>query len=154
MLNKSILMGRLTRDPELRCTAGSNISVVSFTLAVERDFKDSSGERQSDFIDCVAWRGTAEFIERYFKKGQMMCIAGRLQKRGYEDKNGNKRYITEVVVDNAYFCGKKDDSSNRGNYTDVNTYVDSEPYYDTDSYNQASFSDFEEIMPDDGDLPF
>ena len=110
MLNEIILMGRLTRDPELRYTA-SNTPVASFSLAVDRDFAPKGEEKQTDFIDCVAWRQTGEFASKYFQKGSMAAVKGRLQIRDWQDKQGNKRRSAEVVVDNIYFCGKKENSS-------------------------------------------
>ena len=106
MLNKIILMGRLTRDPELRRTQ-SGTAVASFTLAVDRDYKPQDGERETDFIDIVAWRGTAEFVSKYFSKGRMAVVEGRLQVRDWTDKDGNKRRSTEVVADNVYFGDSK-----------------------------------------------
>jgi len=108
MLNKIILMGRLTRDPELRSTQ-SGISVTSFSLAVERDFGRGE-ERQTDFFDIVAWRQTAEFVQKYFRKGQLVAVDGRLQTRKWEDRDGNKRTAYEVVADNVYFAERKQDS--------------------------------------------
>ena len=102
MLNKIILMGRLTRDPELRKT-GNGTAVTSFTLAVDRDYKPQDGERETDFIDVVAWRGTAEFVFKYFSKGRMAVVEGRLQVRDWTDKDGNKRRSTEVIADSVYF---------------------------------------------------
>ena len=110
MLNEIILMGRLTRDPELRYTA-SNTPVASFSIAVDRDFAPKGEEKQTDFIDCVAWRQTGEFASKYFQKGSMAAVKGRLQIRDWTDKEGNKRRSAEVVVDNIYFCGKKESSS-------------------------------------------
>jgi len=104
MLNRIDLMGRLTRDPELRYTS-SNIPVASFTLAVDRDFKNAE---DVDFINCVAWKSTAEFLSKYFSKGSMMVLSGRLQMRSYTDKNDNKRTVAEVVAENVYFGEKKD----------------------------------------------
>ena len=106
MLNKIVLMGRLTRDPELRRTQ-SGTAVASFTLAVDRDYKPQDGERETDFIDIVAWRGTAEFVSKYFTKGRMAVVEGRLQVRDWTDKDGNKRRSTEVVADNVYFGDSK-----------------------------------------------
>ena len=111
MLNKIVIMSRLTRDPELRYTA-SNTPVASFSLAVDRDFKSKEGgEKETDFIDCVAWRQTGEFASKYFQKGSMAAVKGRLQIRDWQDKDGNKRRSAEVIVDNIYFCGKKESSS-------------------------------------------
>lgn len=119
MLNHITVMGRLTRDPELRRT-GSGIAVASFTVAVDRDFADkNSGEKETDFIDCVAWRSTAEFVEKYFSKGRMAVVSGRLQIRGWTDKDGNKRRTAEIVADNVYFGDSKRDGENSsasGNY--------------------------------------
>lgn len=110
MLNKIFLMGRLTRDPELRHTQ-SGTAVASFTLAVERDFKDKqTGEKATDFIDVVAWRGTAEFVSRFFSKGRMAVVVGSLQIRAWEDKEGNKRRTAEVVAENVYFGDSKRDA--------------------------------------------
>ena len=106
MLNKIVLMGRLTRDPELRRTQ-SGTAVASFTLAVDRDYKPQDGERETDFIDIVAWRGTGEFVSKYFTKGRMAVVEGRLQVRDWTDKDGNKRRSTEVVADNVYFGDSK-----------------------------------------------
>ena len=109
MLNTITIMGRLTRDPELRRT-GSGIAVASFTVAVDRDRAPEGQEKETDFLDCVAWRQTAEFVEKYFKKGRMIVVSGRLQIRGWTDKEGNKRRSAEIVADNVYFGdSKKDD---------------------------------------------
>ena len=105
MLNHIVLMGRLTRDPELR-QAGSS-PVASFTLAVDRDFKNAQGEKETDFIDVVAWRSTAEFVSKYFAKGRMAVVAGRLQIRNWQDKDGNKRRTAEIVADSVYFGDSK-----------------------------------------------
>ena len=111
MLNHIVIMGRLTRDPELRRT-GSGIAVTSFTLAVDRDYNSKeSGERETDFIDCVAWRSTGEFVSKYFAKGRMAVVSGRLQIRSWTDKYGNKRRSAEVVADNVYFGESKRDES-------------------------------------------
>ena len=110
MLNKIIIMGRLTRDPELRRT-GSGTAVTSFSLAVDRDFKSQSGEKETDFIDVVAWRSTAEFVSKYFTKGRMAVVEGRLQIREWTDKEGGKRRSAEVVADNVYFGDSKPKNS-------------------------------------------
>ncbi len=110
MLNIAVIMGRLTAAPELRTTP-NGVSVTSFSVAVDRSYSSrSGGERQTDFINVVAWRGTAEFICKYFQKGQMIAIDGSIQTRNYEDKQGNKRTAVEVVANNANFCGSKRDS--------------------------------------------
>lgn len=117
MLNQINIMGRLTKDPELRRT-GSGTAVASFTIACDRDFSNKeSGEKETDFIDCVAWRSTAEFVDKYFSKGRMIVVSGRLQKRNYTDKDGNKRYATEVVADSVYFGdSKKEDAQSTPQY--------------------------------------
>ena len=111
MLNKVVLMGRLTKDPEMRYTQAQT-AVTSFSLAVERDAKSRDGDKEVDYINCVAWRNTAEFVEKYFRKGSMAVVAGRLQIRNWQDKDGNNRQSAEVVVDNIYFGDSKrsDDS--------------------------------------------
>jgi len=144
MLNKAILMGRLTRDPELRHTA-SNIPVTSFSLAVDRNY-GKGAERQTDFIDCVAWRSTAEFISRYFVKGQMMALVGSIQTRKWEDKDGNKRVSVEVVADEVSFAdSKKDREGAAGRESAYSAGFDA-PLTGT--------SDFQELSDDDGELPF
>ncbi len=123
MLNHIVLMGRLTRDPELRRTA-SGIAVASFSLAVDRDFgKTETGERETDFIDIVAWRNTAEFVSKYFSKGRAAVVSGRLQIRTWTDRDGNKRRSAEVVADNIYFADSRrdSDSANRS-YNSENSY--------------------------------
>ena len=116
MLNKIIIMGRLTSDPELRRT-GTGIAVASFTLAVDRDYSGKSGgEKETDFIDCVAWRNTGEFVEKYFTKGRMAVVSGRLQIRSYTDKDGNNRRVAEVIADSVYFGDSK--NSNASGNTD------------------------------------
>ena len=144
MINNVVLMGRLVATPELRNTQ-TGVAVTSFTIAVERSFARAGEQRQADFIDCVAWRQTAEFITRYFQKGSMIAVTGNIQTRNYEDKNGNKRKAVEVVVDNASFCGSKAESGTTGGYT--------APAAPAPSFASASESDFEEITEDD-DLPF
>ena len=122
MLNHIVIMGRLVRDPELRRT-GSGIAVASFRVAVDRDYAPKDGgERKADFIDCVAWRQTGEFISKYFSKGRMIVVDGRLEMRDWTDKDGNKRTSAEIVVANAYFGDSKRDSDNGGNAYGGNTY--------------------------------
>ena len=111
MLNNIVIMGRLTRDPELRRTS-SGVAVASFTLACERDFAPQGETRETDFIDIVAWRYTAEFVEKYFSKGQMAVVSGRLQIRNWEDKDGNKRRSAEILADHVYFADSKRSESN------------------------------------------
>ena len=115
MLNHIVLMGRLTRDPELRRT-NSGIAVASFSLAVERDYKGEDGQKETDFIDIVAWRNTAEFVSKYFTKGRMAVVSGALQIRTYTDKDGNKSRNAEVIANNVYFADSKPNSDNSANY--------------------------------------
>ena len=148
MLNKIILMGRLTRDPELRRT-GTGTAVTSFSLAVDRDFKSQSGEKETDFIDIVAWRSTAEFVSKYFTKGRMAVVEGRLQIRDWTDKDGGKRRSAEVVADNVYFGDSKRDGGESSGYSAAPAYKNAAP-----SNFNAGGSDFAEIGEDDGELPF
>ena len=143
MLNKIILMGRLTKNPELRRTQ-SGTTVTSFTIAVDRDFKGQNGEKETDFVDVVAWRSTAEFVAKYFTKGRMAVVEGRLQMRDWTDKDGNKRRSAEVVADNVYFGDSKRD--------DATTY--NAPAYSAPSAPVDAHADFAEIREEDGELPF
>lgn len=118
MLNKVIIMGRLTADPELRSTQNGT-SVTQFTLAVDREYQKQGEERQADFINCVAWKQTAEFISRNFSKGRMIAVEGSLQTRNYEDKQGNKRTVTEVIVNNASFTGEPKQNSKTDDFTET-----------------------------------
>ena len=148
MLNHITIMGRLTRDPELRRT-GSGIAVASFTVAVDRDFPNKeTGEKETDFIDCVAWRQTGEFVSKYFTKGSMAVVSGRLQIRSWTDKDGNKRRTAEVVADNVYFGESKRASD--GNAYGGNSY--SAPAYSAPA--SAPASDFAMLDDDDAQLPF
>ena len=169
MLNHITIMGRLTRDPELRRT-GSGVAVASFTLAVDRDFgKNDNGERETDFIDCVAWRQTGEFVSKYFTKGRMAVVSGRLQIRSWNDKDGNKRRTAEVVADNVYFGDSKRDEggSYAGNSFGGNSYgsapayggysapsAPAAPAYGGYSVPSAPASDFAMLNDDDAQLPF
>ena len=141
-------MGRLVADPELR-TTGSGISVTSFTVAVDRRFVRQGEERQADFIDVIAWRQTAEFVSKYFRKGSMIAVQGSIQTRMYEDKNGNKRKAVEIVADNASFCGSKAESGTGGGYSRNDSFAPAQP---APSYSTADEGDFKEIPEDD--LPF
>ena len=158
MLNHITIMGRLTRDPELRRT-GSGVAVASFTVAVDRDFGGrDGGERETDFIDCVAWRQTGEFVSKYFTKGSMIVVSGRLQIRGWTDKDGNKRRTAEVVADNVYF-GESKRNSEGGNAYGGNTYGGNSynapaPSYGGYSAPAAPASDFAMLDDDDAQLPF
>lgn len=149
MLNKWIGMGRLARDPDLRHTQ-SGTPVASFTIAVDRDFKAQDGERETDWIDIVAWRSTAEFVSRYFSKGSSIIVEGRLQIRSYTDKEGNKRKAAEIVADSVYFGGaKKDDGGDVGGKKKA----DYPPKQAPEEYGEPG-DKFEELDDDDGDLPF
>ena len=149
MLNKIFIMGRLTRDPELRRTQ-SGTPVTSFSLAVDRDFKSQSGEKETDFIDIVAWRSTAEFVSKYFTKGSMAVVSGRLQIRDWTDRDGGKRRNAEVVVDNIYFGESK-----RREGGEMRS--DSRPAYQSSNEGVSpgmGASAFSELGDDDGELPF
>ena len=158
MLNHIVIMGRLTRDPELRRT-GSGVAVTSFSLAVDRDFGNrESGERETDFIDCVAWRQTGEFVSKYFTKGRMAVVSGRLQIRSWTDKEGNKRRTAEVVADNVYFGDSKRDDQGGSSYSG-NSYgnygsAPAAPAYSGYSAPSAPASDFAMLDDDDAQLPF
>ena len=157
-------MGRITRDPELRYTQ-SNIPVVSFTLAVDRNYRSKNEQQDTaDFINCVAWRNTAEFVSKWFPKGRMMCVVGTIQTRNYEDKNGERRYVTEVVVDEVSFTGeRRDDAPGRfanqpqsgspftPEYSGSPSYQDSPAPFDS-NISQSDFVEFEDDSDDD--LPF
>jgi single-strand DNA-binding protein len=144
MLNHIVIMGRLTRDPELRHT-GSGTAVASFTLAVDRDFSGKDGgEKETDFIDVVAWRQTGEFVSKYFSKGRMAVVSGKLQIRNWTDKEGNKRRSAEVVADNVYFGDSKKEESSGGNYGG----------YNAPAYPATQAQDFEELNDPDAQLPF
>ena len=156
MLNHITIMGRLTRDPELRRT-GSGVAVASFSLAVDRDFGNrENGERETDFIDCVAWRQTGEFVSKYFTKGRMAVVSGRLQIRSWTDKDGNKRRSAEVVADNVYFGDSKRDGDNGGSaYAGNNSYsAPAAPSYGNYAAPAAPASDFAMLDDDDAQLPF
>ena len=148
MLNHITIMGRLTRDPELRRT-GSGIAVASFTLAVDRDFSPrDGGERETDFIDCVAWRQTGEFVSKYFTKGRMAVVSGRLQIRSWTDKDGNKRRSAEVVADNVYFGDSRRDGDNAGASYGGNTYGGNA--YGGNSYGNNNYGGFNAPAPSFG----
>ena len=175
MLNHITIMGRLTRDPELRRT-GSGVAVASFSVAVDRDFgRNENGEKETDFIDCVAWRNTAEFVSKYASKGRMVVVSGRLQIRSWTDKEGNKRRTAEVVADNVYFGDSRRDNEG-GNAYGGNTYggnayggnsYGNNNYGGSNAYNAPApsyggyaapaatpASDFAMLEDDDAQLPF
>lgn len=143
MLNKVILIGRFTRDPELRSTP-QGTSTCSFSLAVDRNYQSAGGERQADFINCVAWRQTAEFISKYFQKGNMVCVEGSIQTRSWKDNEGNNRYATEVVVDRSYFVESKKSAQEGGAMGAAA------------SFNDSPFGNLPDPTPlgTDDDLPF
>ena len=152
MLNKIFLQGRLVADPELRHTQ-NGIAVASFRLAVDRDFKDrETGERKADFINIVAWRQTAEFVSRFLTKGRLAIVEGKLQTRDYTDRDGNRRYATEVVADNVYFGDSKRDGTG-GDFGGAPTSY-SAPAGGRSAAPMGGQSDFAEIGEEDGDLPF
>lgn len=144
MINSVVLMGRLTYEPEIKVTP-SGVSVIRFQMAVDRNYQSQSQEKQTDFIDVVAWRQTAEFISRYFHKGSMIAIVGTIQTNNFTDRDGNKRKSVEVVANQVSFCGSKSETgtAQQGGY--------SQP---APSYSSADNSDFEEIVDDNDDLPF
>lgn len=169
MLNIIVIMGRLTRDPDIRRT-GSGIQVGNFTVAVDRDFKGQDGNKETDFIDCVAWRGTAEILGKYFRKGSMATVTGRMQSRKWTDKDGNKRTAWEIQVEKLYFGeSKKSDNGSTGGYTQpqstggayggvldyANSLGQNKPADYSYPYpgNNPS-SDFALLEDDDGQLPF
>ena len=176
MLNHIVIMGRLTRDPELRRTS-SGIAVASFTVAVDRDFGGrDGGEKETDFIDCVAWRQTGEFVSKYFTKGSMIVVSGRLQIRNWNDKDGNKRRSAEIVADNVYFGESKRSNDSNSTYGG-NTYGGNSSYGNNNNYGSsynsnpapapapsygggysapasAPASDFAMLEDDDAQLPF
>ena len=150
MLNHITLMGRLTRDPELRRT-GSGVAVASFTIAVDRDFgKNENGEKETDFIDCVAWRQTGEFVSKYFTKGRMAVVSGLLQIRPWTDKDGNKRRTAEVVADNVYFGDSRREGDNVGGYAAPAA----GGFGGYSAPASAPASDFAMLEDDDAQLPF
>lgn len=152
MLNVVALLGRLTADPELRHTP-QGISVTTFTLAVNRSYVKQGQERQADFIDIVAWRNTAEFICKYFRKGQMMAVNGSIQTRTYQDKNGNNRKAFEILADNVYFADSKQSSGNSDNSSYSAPARDSYSQPEPVSYSTGDVNDFA-VIDDNEDLPF
>ena len=147
MLNHIVIMGRLTRDPELRRT-GTGVAVASFSLAVDRNFSPrDGGERETDFIDCVAWRQTGEFVSKYFTKGRMAVVSGRLQIRNWTDKDGNKRRSAEVIADNVYFGDSKRDG-------ETGFTAPAAPSFGGYTAPAAPASDFAMLADDDAQLPF
>ena len=173
-LNKCIFLGRIANDLEIKQTP-SGVSVLTFSIAVDRNFKNANGEYETDFIKCVAFRSVSEFIGRYFYKGRMIAIDGHLQNRSYQDKNGEKRYITEIIVDSANFTGEKNDGGNyQNNSFNQNNGFDQQngggfanQYQQTpqqtqqtnngfngDAQSVGDLSEFEDVLIDDGSVPF
>ena len=160
MLNHIVIMGRLTRDPELRTTQ-SGVSVTSFTVAVDRDYSGQNGQqKETDFIDCVAWRSTGEFVSKYFSKGSMIVVSGRLQSRDWTDNSGNKRRNWEIQVENSYFGGSKSDSQSSGQSygSQGGGYYAQQGQYQGGGRTATSPPDVTpspyEELEDDGELPF
>ena len=152
MLNRVVLMGRLVADPELRHTA-SNIAVTSFRIAVDRNYTPKGAERQTDFISIVTWRNTAEFVSRYFRKGQLVALEGSIQTRTYTDNQGNNRTAFEVVADQVYFAESRNSSSQGASTSFAPPPAFEEPPKGS-SFSVGDIGDFEEIDTDDGELPF
>ena len=168
MLNHAVLMGRLTAAPELRYTA-NNIPVVSFTLAVNRTYGGRNGQNNTDFIDIVAWRQQAEFVSKYFTKGQLVAVEGAIQTRTYQDRNGNNRKAVEVVAERVHFAESKNAQSSGERFIPDSPYQDAaipnftapeagQPAPSTQPaaqvFESGNFSDYEELSADDDDLPF
>lgn len=146
-LNRCVLQGRLVADPELRTTT-SGVSVANLRIAVERNYKDADGNKEADFFTCTAWRGTADFVQKYFHKGELIIIDGKLQNSSYTDKDGNNRVVTQINVDSVFFCGggnRNNGEQRPGGHTEQ-----------TNTYETAVVSDpFKDISgEEDGDLPF
>ena len=154
MLNVAAIMGRLVADPELRHTP-SDVAVTTFRVAVDRSYQKPGAERQADFIDVVAWRGTAEFVCKYFQKGSMIAVTGSIQTRNYEDKQGNKRTAFEIVASDVSFCGSRRESGSTGGAYDAGESAPQKPAFSepAPAYSSGSSEDFEELLGDD-DLPF
>jgi len=148
-MNKAILMGRLTRDPELRYTSNTNMAVCNFTLAVDRRYARQGEERQTDFIPIVAWGKTAEFCSKYFQKGQQVVVVGRIQTRTWDDSEGKRHYVTEVIADETYFADSKRDNSGAPRFT-------GNEFAGGSGNNDGMYSDEEDgfYQVDDDDLPF
>lgn len=158
MLNSVTIQGRMVRNPELRRT-GAGVAVASFTVAVDRDFADNqTGKKETDFIDCVAWRQTGEFVSKYFSKGKMIVVSGRLQIRSWKDKDGNNRRSAEIVANNCYFAESKRENGETGNANSMESQGTQSPF--SNVYAQAGYAeppyanDFAMLDDDDSQLPF
>ena len=148
-MNKAIIIGRLTRDPEMRTTT-SGTNSTSFTVAVSRNYANANGERETDFINCVAWRKQAENIAKYCTKGSQVAVEGRIQTRSYDAQDGTKRYVTEIIADNVTFLGGRG-----SNVPSEDNYVGGSSSVDTTDISEDPFKDFgEEVALSDDDLPF
>ncbi len=147
-MNKAIIIGRLTRDPEMR-TTGSGINSTSFTVAVSRNYANQNGERETDFINCVAWRKQAENISKYCTKGTQVAVEGRIQTRSYDAQDGTKRYVTEIIADNVTFLGRSNGAAGENNYVGAGSDIA------TTDISEDPFKDFgSEVALSDDDLPF
>lgn len=157
MLNRAILMGRLVADPELRHTA-SNIAVTSFRIAVDRNYTPRGAERQTDFLNIVAWRHTAEFVSKYFRKGSMIALEGSIQARNYTDSQGNNRTAVEIIADQVYFAEGRSNNGGQGAAPQPPADTFAPPAFEEPSkgttFTVGDIGDFEELDTDDGDLPF
>ena len=154
MLNHIVIMGRLVRDVELRRTA-AGVACANFTVAVDRDFGSQEGQKETDFIDCVAWRQTGEFVSKYFGKGSIIVVSGRLQIRGWTDKDGNKRKTAEIIASNCYFGGSKQESGTQsggsyGNQSQSGGYAG----YNVPAAVNPGAGDYPELTDDDAQMPF
>ena len=152
-MNKCVLTGHISKEPLFKLTT-NNTSVTSFNLAINRNFKNKEGKYDADFINCVAYRNTADFINKYFKKGDMICVEGRIQVRNYDDKDGTKRYVTEVVVENAEFCGAKKEDSSKSEPTEIEIPQNYGSQYEggNDVSIQLNDDDIDKVF--DSSLPF
>lgn len=153
MLNRIVIHGRLTRDPELRYTQ-SQVPVGSFTVAVDRDFSDSSGNRETDFIDCTIWRQGAEILDKYFRKGQLILVEGRMQSRKWTDKDGNKRVSWGIEADRIYFGEPKREDNRESDYGRAPARQTSAQAAQQQAAQQGQPQDFVELGDGDGELPF
>ena len=153
-MNKIILIGRLTKDPEVRSTS-TGITTANFTVAAQRPFKNKNGEQEADFLPCVAFRNSADFISKYFKKGSMICVEGRVQTRNYDAQDGTKRYVTEVVANNVTFVGGKSDSAPSSEESGTDYGMSSSSEVEPMDLAEDPYKDFgSEVTLSDDDLPF
>jgi single-strand DNA-binding protein len=158
-MNKIILVGRLTKDPELKTTSTTGTSVTNFTVAVNRNYKNKDGKYDADFLPCVAYRATADFVNKFFKKGNLISVEGRVQVRNYDAQDGTKRYVTEVIVENVEFVGGKNEntsgSGNNGYYPDSPIQEPSQDIPEVDVSNSNPYENYDNgVVLSDNDLPF